>query len=212
MTIREELLKVGFSKEYIDKEAESAYQKRITPRKKFFDTKIGRIISFDIADYLYNSLSLKLYEKQNQKECQIKKKRLEERGFQGDKRNKDEVLQYEQSLDRLPISSVENEDGSFTHTYQDGLRVNIRVTLNGIFDSKSLENIEARNKRLIADYLGLEEESMIKMEYATIDQLIKYNEQLERKKKQHCFLPSNVLTDENRMCKLKRKQEKLMNK
>lgn len=42
MTIREEILKAGYSNEYVDKIAEEAYQKRIIPRKRFLDTKKGK--------------------------------------------------------------------------------------------------------------------------------------------------------------------------
>ena len=136
MTIREEILKAGYSNEYVDEIVEEAYQQRIIPRKKFLDTKIGRIISFDLVEYLIHHYSLKLYERQRRQESELKRKELEEKGFQGDKHNGTEVLQYEQALNRQPISTINNGKNSFTHKYQDGLQVNVKVTLSGIFDSK----------------------------------------------------------------------------
>lgn len=42
MTIREEILKAGYSNKYVDEIVEEAYQQRIIPRKKFRDTKKGK--------------------------------------------------------------------------------------------------------------------------------------------------------------------------
>lgn len=204
MTIREEILKAGYSNEYIDEIVEEAYQQRIIPRKKFLDTKIGRIISFDLVEYLIHHYSLKLYERQRRQESELKRKELEEKGFQGDKHNGTEVLQYEQALNRQPISTINNGKNSFTHKYQDGLQVNVKVTLSGIFDSMTLEELEIRNKRLIADYLGLEEERIIGMEDSKLDRLIGYNEQLKRRQKNW------HISNESQIHKLKQKQERLV--
>ena len=204
MTIREEILKSGYSNEYVDEIVEEAYQQRIIPRKKFLDTKIGRIISFDLVEYLIHHYSLKLYERQRRQESELKRKELEEKGFQGDKHNGTEVLQYEQALNRQPISTINNGKNSFTHKYQDGLQVNVKVTLSGIFDSMTLEELEIRNKRLIADYLGLEEESIIGMEDSKLDRLIGYNEQLKRRQKNW------HISNESQIHKLKQKQERLV--
>lgn len=204
MTIREEILKAGYSNEYVDEIVEEAYQQRIIPRKKFLDTKIGRIISFDLVEYLIHHYSLKLYERQRRQESELKRKELEEKGFQGDKHNGTEVLQYEQALNRQPISTINNGKNSFTHKYQDGLQVNVKVTLSGIFDSMTLEELEIRNKRLIADYLGLEEESIIGMEDSKLDRLIGYNEQLKRRQKNW------HISNESQIHKLKQKQERLV--
>lgn len=204
MTIREEILKAGYSNKYVDEIVEEAYQQRIIPRKKFLDTKIGRIISFDLVEYLIHHYSLKLYERQRRQESELKRKELEEKGFQGDKHNGTEVLQYEQALNRQPISTINNGKNSFTHKYQDGLQVNVKVTLSGIFDSMTLEELEIRNKRLIADYLGLEEESIIGMEDSKLDRLIGYNEQLKRRQKNW------HISNESQIHKLKQKQERLV--
>lgn len=170
MTIREELLSAGFSNKYVDEQSQIRYQMMVDQidksKKKFSDTKIGRLLSIE---YLINRVALYYYEKE-----QTKNRKIPE--FTGDKNNPVEVWEYNSRYGIKPTQTIDNKDGSYTHKYEDGTVVTIKTTLTGVIDSEMLEKAEKNKRRLLADYLNMDEEEVINMNYSEIISLVKKNE------------------------------------
>lgn len=179
MRIRDELLRCGYSHEYVDEIALLTYNDILNslPKKKnFFDTKIGKFLSTDWCDLLIDKLALYYYEKEKMSE----QKKLE---FTGDKNNPVDVYEYNARNGIMPDETRENEDGSYTYTY-DGVPVTVKVNLTSIFEEGFLEKYEIRKKRLLADYLNIDEDVILNMSEEEIEALVAKRMKNEKKNKE----------------------------
>lgn len=188
MTIREELLNAGFTSEYIDESAKEQYLRKVDEinrsKKKFSDTKIGRFLCTDWAEYLINKVALYYYEKE-----QTKHRKLPE--FTGDRNNPVDVWEYNARNGIMPVETIDNEDGTFTHKYEDGTVVTIKITLTGIIDDEMIEALKKNRRRILADYLNMNEEELIAMSESEIESLVKKNE-VSKKIKKVLRLDNNI--------------------
>lgn len=153
-------------------------------KRKFTDTKIGRLLCTDWVDYLFNMAALYYYEKE-----QEKNRKLPE--FTGDRNNPVDVWEYNARNGIMPVKSMDNKDGTFTHEYEDGTVVTIKVTLTGVLDSELLEKRTKDNRRYLADYLNMNEEELIDMSESEIESLVKKNE-VSKKIKKVLRLDNNI--------------------
>ena len=173
MTIREELLKIGFTDEYVDQRAKETYDRIVNllgkNKKSFKDTKIYRVLSMDtVADWLIYK-AVQYYQRKIEKNKEIPE-------FTGDRNNPIDVYEYNSKVGIKPIKTIDNKDGSYTHTYEDGTVVTVRVTLSGFVSEEFMQRAERDRKRLLADYLKIEEEELINMNDEEIETLVKKNE------------------------------------
>lgn len=173
MTIREELLNAGYTNEYVDIEAKKEYERILEEvnenKKTFMDTKIYKFITMDLAEYLLNRLSLYYYEKIQKNDKKSKEETI-------DKNNPVKLYEYYASNGIMPVKTIDNGNGNFTHIYKDGLVVNVKTTLTSIVDEKAIINFEKRRRRYLADYLNKDEEGVINMTSSEIYNLVKENE------------------------------------
>lgn len=189
MNIREELLNAGFSNEYVDENAKEQYLRKVDEinksKKKFSDTKIGRFLCTDWAEYLINRATLYYYEKE-----QAKHRKLPE--FTGDRNNPADIWEYNARNGIMPVETIDNEDGTFTHKYEDGTVVTIKTTLTGVIDGEIFERMKKDCRRFLADYLNMNEEELIDMSESEIQSLVKKNE-VSRKIKKVLRLDNNTI-------------------
>lgn len=183
MSIRDELLSSGYSEEDIDLEAEKEYmevlenlqaeaeRKREVLRNTLCTNSIERW-----ADRTLRRLAWRLYNKK-----QSKNKTMPE--FTGDRNNPLDVVKYNLENGIMPVETIDHKDGTFTHIYDDGTKVIARVTLTGIIDENMIKNAENRRKRLLADYLHMDEEEVMNMSEEEIESLVKKNELNEKIRK-----------------------------
>lgn len=175
MTIREEWLNAGYSNEYVDLEAEKEYRKvlkQIEREKIEFTDKIYKALCTNWieqwAQRSINRLAWKSYIKE-----QTKNRKTPE--FTGDRDNPIERWKYIQENGIMPIETIENEDGTFTRIYEDEFKVIVKITA-GVIDGEMFDKIEKDRKRLLADYLKIDEEEVINMSEGEIESLVKKNE------------------------------------
>lgn len=172
MSIREELINMGYTDDYVDDVATNAYASMVCTlprRKSLLDTKVGRFLSTDWVDVLINRLALHYYEKEKAKESKTPE-------FMGDRTNPVDVYEYNAMNGIMPNETTQNEDGSYTHRYSDGIDITVRVNLTGIYPEGFLEEQDVRKKRLIADYLKMDEDVILAMSDEEIEELVKKNE------------------------------------
>lgn len=170
MRIRDELLSLGYSNDYVDQKVASAYMNVVSilpQRKKFSDTKFGIFLFTDWVEFLINKVALYYYEKE-----QSKYKNFE---FLGDKLNPIEIYEYNAMHGIMPNETIQNEDGSFTHKYDD-ITITLKSSLTGITSDDFFNGYEVRQKRLLADYLDMEEETILNMSQKEINDLVYENE------------------------------------
>lgn len=172
MSIREELISMGYTDDYVDDVATDAYASMVCyapKRKSLLDTKVGRFLSTDWLDVLINKLALYYYEKEKAKENKMPE-------FTGDRTNPVDVYEYNAMNGIMPNETTQNEDGSYTHRYDDGIEITVKVNLTGIYPEGFEEEHDVRKKRLIADYLKIDEEVVLAMSDEEIEELVKKNE------------------------------------
>lgn len=179
MSIRDELLRVGFSDDYVSKVATSAYDSivcTLPKRKTFFDTKVGKFLSTDWIDELINRLALYYYEKDRAKEDTKPE-------FTGDKTNPVEVYEYNAMNGIMPSETIQNDDGSYTHRYDNDITITVKVNLTDVFPEGFLEYYAIRKKRLIADYLKIDEDVLLAMSDEELEELVSKNESTKKTNK-----------------------------
>ena len=175
MSIRDELLKMGYDDDYVNDAALNAYTSmaRSLPRRKtILDTKFVKALSIDWIEVLVNRLVLYYYEKEKAKE--------ERQEFMGDRTNPVEVYEYNAMNGIMPNETTQNDDGSYTHRYDGDVEVTVKVNLTSIYPEGFLEKHEIRRKRLIADYLHMDEDVLLTMSDDEIEELVKKNEMSKR--------------------------------
>ena len=171
MGIRTELIKAGFTSEYVDEVAKEAHERRVKllpSKKRISDIKIVQFSTMDWAEYLIDKVSHYYYSKQ------LKNTPIPE--FTGNKNNPIEVWEYNAKYGIMPEETIHNEDGTITHRYKDGTVVNIKVNLTGVFNEKQFEQFKKRERRLLADYLKMSEEKLLNMDDSEVEDIIKKNE------------------------------------
>lgn len=106
MSIRDELLKAGFSDDYVSEVAANAYDnivRSLPKRKSFFDTKVGKFLSTDWiyvwVENLIDRLALYYYEKDRAKDDTKPE-------FTGDKTNPVEVYEYNAMNGIMPKETI----------------------------------------------------------------------------------------------------------
>lgn len=180
MNIREEYLNAGFSNEYVDERAKEEYECVVDQieksKKKFKDIKIIRFLCTDWSEYLISRLAWYYYRKEKAKNRKIPE-------FTGDKNNPIEVYEYNLNNGIMPIETIDNKDGTFTHKYEDGIVVNVKVTSSGVIDGEIWEKMNEDNRRFLAVYLNISEEEVINMSENEIESLVKKNEFNKKVKK-----------------------------
>lgn len=183
MKIRDRLLRAGYSEEEIDRMVEREYNYRVEmlPQPKtFFDTKVGKFLSTDWIDYFVNRLI----------NCEVdrlqKKEQKKSRETVLPTFNKNEALEtyeYYASHDIMPKETIDHGNGKFTHIYEDGLEINVTTTLSSFIPDNMMEKIEISKRELLADYLNLPGEVVIKMTEQEIEELVLKNELQNKKAK-----------------------------
>lgn len=183
MTLREKFLSIGYTNEQIDRMVEDEYNNRVKllpQTKTFFDTRVGKLLSTDWTSYIMNKLIHYKYVKMISKEKQLD-------GFTGDKSNLYEVWRYNSTHNIMPIKTIDNGNDIYTHEYEDGTIINIRVNLSGICSDEDFKNLEIYRKELLADYFNIDAEQILKMTNEEITELVKQNELSKCKTKKILF-------------------------
>ena len=176
MRIREELLNMGYDDDYVNEAALNAYTRvaeSLPRRKTILDTKFVKVLSTDWIEVLINRLALYYYEKEKAKENRTPE-------FTGDRTDPVEVYEYNAMNGIMPNETSQNEDGSYTHRYDDGTKITVRVNLQSIFPEGFEEKQEIRRRRLLADYLHMDEDIILAMSDEEIEELVKKKEMSKR--------------------------------
>ncbi len=178
MKIRDELKQKGFSDDEIDRYVYEAYERKkreaIQSREKLINklttSPIERTIDRLIRRLAWISM-------QKGQSSSIPK-------FTGDKNNPIEIFEYNQRYGIKPIKTIENEDGTYTHIYEDGLTVNVEVNLSGISipSNEELRQMEIDERRFLAEVLDIDEQYAINTSNKKIKKLVLKNEKKFSKK------------------------------
>lgn len=182
MSIREELLESGFSEQYIDKRAKEEYDE-IIKRIEIDKYKSNKVHRFSYIYWVERQLTRLAYKLSIYERKKSNDKKLENPEFTGDRNNPADVWEYNARNGIMPIETIDNKDGTFKHTYEDGTVVTIEVTLTGVIDGEMFEKMKKDNKRFLADYLKMDEEEVINMDEDEIESLVKKNEFNKKVKK-----------------------------
>jgi hypothetical protein len=184
MKIRDRLLRAEYSEEEIDRMLESEYNRRVEllPKPKtFFDTKVGKFLSTDWIDYLANKLINYEFNRLQKKERE--KNMIEFVPPTLDKNEAWEVYEYYASHNIMQKETIDHGNGKFTHIYHDGLEVNVTTILSSFITDKMIEENEIFRRELLADYLNLPSEVVIKMNDQELEELVLKNELKNKKVK-----------------------------
>lgn len=175
MSIRDELINMGYDDEYVNEVALSAYTSvasSLPRRKTILDTKFVKALTTDWIEVLVDKLALYYYEKEKEKDDKPE--------FMGDRTNPIDVYEYNAMNGIMPNETTQNEDGSYTHRYDD-TEITVKINISSIVPEGFFENYEIRRKRLIAFYLHMEEDILLAMSDEEIEELVKKNERNKKK-------------------------------
>lgn len=168
MKIRDELKQIGFSDADIDRYVYQAYEREKNEAMQLRNNLIEQLSMSPIEkkiERLMRRLAWKLY---------VKGQNSTIPEFTGDRNNAIEVFEYNQRYGIMPIETIENEDGTYTHIYEDGFAVVVKTNLIGISSpsEEELRKIKIDERRLLAEILDIEEQYAINISDEKIRKLV----------------------------------------
>lgn len=177
MTIREEMKQIGFSDNEIDQFVYEVYEnekRNATSEKERFQNKMTSLSIENLIYRFFKRLAYKRY---------IEKKDNNIPEFAGDRNNPIEVYEYNSRYGIMPVETIHNEDGTYTHIYEDGTEVTIKVTLTGIPipSDERLKKLETDNRRLLAEVLNITEQEAINMKDSQVKRMVLKREKINKK-------------------------------